>query len=108
MGAVGFEPTKALSQQIYSLPHDSTQPSIDKDLRSDAPESAAQTTAREAGKPPISLPTDPTRQAILTALEALSPADVPDALAIVQALPTMPPAVRAGVVAMVNAAKGGA
>jgi hypothetical protein len=33
---------------------------------------------------------------------------VPDALAIVQALPTMPPAVRAGVVAMVNAAKGGA
>jgi hypothetical protein len=39
-------------------------------------------------------------------LEALSAADLPDALAIVQSLPTMPPAVKAGIVAMVKAAKG--
>jgi hypothetical protein len=43
---------------------------------------------------------------IVAALEALTPADMPDALAIVQALPTLPPAVRAGILAMIRATKG--
>ena len=44
------------------------------------------------------------RLAILAAVEALSADDLTDALAIVQALPNLPPAVRAGILAMVKAA----
>ena len=82
LGAAGFEPAEAHGRQIYSLLPPNTKDRNTSDLHDSGPQSAAQTTAREAGNP---LPDDLT--------------------AIVKAWPELPAAIRAGILAMVQAAK---